>query len=150
MTAKLKAVGRSQFFAKAFEYLTDIRTSLINEIESELRSEQARNGQDGLDNYDLASEEHHRQLSYMLTQREQVKLTQIDAALKQIREMKYGVCESCGLQIAEERLNAMLFTRLCRDCQENREREAKTRRPNRDEPGAFFDADSTTVDEKGN
>jgi len=149
MSGKLKQIDRRLFLTQAGQYLSDIRTRLIHGIESELRSEQARNGQDGPDNSDLASEEHHRQLSYMLTQREQVKLTQIDAALKQIREMKYGVCESCGLQIAEERLNAMLFTRLCRDCQEHREREAKTRRPNHDEPGAFFAADWTAVDEKG-
>jgi DnaK suppressor protein len=151
MTAKLKDVGRSQFFAKAFEYLTAIRTGLIDEIESELHSEQGRNQQDCLDSYDLASEEHHRQLSYTLTRRERVKLSQIDAALKQIREMKYGVCETCGLPIAEERLEAMLFTRLCRDCQHDQERAAKKRRTNHDEPaGSLFDAGSTTVGEKGN
>jgi RNA polymerase-binding protein DksA len=150
MSAKPKAVVRSKVFAKAFEYLTDIRTSLIHEIESELRSERARNREDCVDSYDLASEEHHRELSYMLTQRERVKLSQIDAALKQIREMKYGVCETCGLPIAEERLEAMLFTRLCRDCQHDQERELKTRRSNHDEPGPFFDAGSNTIDERGN
>jgi DnaK suppressor protein len=151
MNTKLKPVGRSKFFARAFEYLTEIRTSLINEIESEVRSEQARNREDCLDSYDLASEEHHRQLSYVLTQRERVKLSQIDAALKQIREMKYGVCETCGLPIAEARLEAMLFTRLCRDCQHDQEREARQRRPNHDEPGGpFFEGGSPTVDEKGN
>jgi RNA polymerase-binding transcription factor len=150
MTVKRKAVGRSELFAKAFEYLTDIRTALIDEIESELRSEQARNREDCSDSYDLASEEHHRQLSEILTQRERVKLSQIDAALKQIRELKYGVCETCGLPIAQERLEAMLFTRLCRDCQHDREREAKTRRPNHDDLGLLFDSGSSTVDEKGN
>ncbi len=150
MTTKLKDVGRGQFFAKAFEYLTDIRTSLIHDIESELRSEQARNREDCVDSYDLASEEHDRQLSYMLTQRERVKLSQIDAALQQIREMKYGVCETCGLPIAEERLEAMLFTRLCRDCQHDQEREAKTRRARHEEPASFLDAGSSPVDEKGN
>ena len=34
----------------------------------------------------------------------------------------------CGLEVTEERLNAMPFTRLCCDCQQEREHEAKTRR----------------------
>jgi RNA polymerase-binding transcription factor DksA len=42
-------------------------------------------------------------------------------------EANYGLCEACGLEIAEQRLKAMPFTRHCRDCQQDREREAKTR-----------------------
>jgi DnaK suppressor protein len=63
-------------------------------------------------------------------------------------EGTYGVCESCGLEIAEERLEAMPFSRLCRDCQQDEEREAKSqRRPADDEPNAYRKVGSTDADD---
>jgi len=81
-----------------------------------------------MDSCDLASEENERELSTMLSERERLKVGQIDDALRRIASLKYGLCEMCGLEVAEERLNAMPFTRLCCDCQQEREHEAKTRR----------------------
>ena len=79
-----------------------------------------------MDAYDLASEERDREINFILSDRERVKLKQIDDALERLDDGTYGVCESCGLEIAEERLDAMPFTRLCRDCQQDQEREAKS------------------------
>ena len=81
-----------------------------------------------MDSCDLASEENERELSTMLSERERLKVGQIDDALRRIASLKYGLCEMCGLEVTEERLNAMPFTRLCCDCQQEREHEAKTRR----------------------
>jgi RNA polymerase-binding transcription factor DksA len=67
-------------------------------------------------------------MSSMLSERERLKVGQLDDALRRIASLKYGLCEMCGLEITEERLSAIPFTRLCCDCQQDREREAKTRR----------------------
>ena len=57
-----------------------------------------------MDTYDLASEERDREINFILSDRERVKLKQIDDALERLDDGSYGVCESCGLEIAEERL----------------------------------------------
>lgn len=43
------------------------------------------------------------------------KLSEIDAALERIEQGEYGVCEVCGRQIADERLEAVPATRFCRE-----------------------------------
>ena len=89
-----------------------MKTKLIAEIDSELRAEREGNKDEGMDTYDLASEERDREINFILSDRERVKIKQIDDALGRLEEGSYGVCESCGLEIAEERLEAMPFTRL--------------------------------------
>ena len=47
-------------------------------------------------------------------------LTDIEAALEKLEAGQYGVCESCGSQIAEARLEAMPAARLCISCASKR------------------------------
>jgi len=128
MIKRKKAMRREQFLAKMHEYLTGTKTRLIREIATQLRTERDASRDDCMDSCDLASEENERELSTMLSERERLKVGQIDDAIRQIASLKYGLCEMCGLEVTEERLNAMPFTRLCCDCQQEREHEAKTRR----------------------
>ncbi len=58
------------------------------------------------------------------------------------------MCEACGLEIAEERLSAMPFTRLCRDCQQDQEREARSQRRSEDERNTYRKLGSTDADEE--
>ena len=44
------------------------------------------------------------------------EIRMIEAALGRIVEGSYGICVSCGDPIAEERLDALPHTPLCRDC----------------------------------
>jgi RNA polymerase-binding transcription factor DksA len=53
------------------------------------------------------------------------------------------------LEIAEERLSAMPFSRLCRDCQQDQEREAKSQRSFDDERNAYRKSGSTDADDDG-
>jgi DnaK suppressor protein len=128
MIKRKKAMRREQFLAKMNKYLTGTKTRLIREIATQLRTERDASRDDCMDSCDLASEENERELSTMLSERERLKVGQIDDALRRIASLKYGLCEMCGLEVTEERLNAMPFTRLCCDCQQEREHEAKTRR----------------------
>jgi len=123
MPKKVTAANRKKFLADLHEHLLEMKTKLITEIDSELRAEREGNKDEGMDTYDLASEERDREINFILSDRERVKIKQIDDALLRMDEGSYGVCESCGLEVAEERLEAMPFTRLCRDCQQDLERE---------------------------
>jgi RNA polymerase-binding transcription factor len=148
MTKKPVAADRAKFLAKMREQLLEMKAKLLAEIDSTLRAEREGNKDEGMDTYDLASEERDREINFILSDRERVKLKQIDDALERMDEGTYGVCESCGMEIAEERLEAMPFSRLCRDCQQDEEREAKLqRRPDDDEPNAYRKVGSTDADD---
>lgn len=65
---------------------------------------------------DLAEDISLKQLS---THRE--TLIKIDIAIRKLDEKTYGICEECGDEISEQRLNIMPFAIHCRDCQEKKE-----------------------------
>ena len=149
MTKKPAAAGaREKFLESARENLLEMKQKLLSEIESELRAEREGNKDEGMDTYDLASEERDREINFILSDRERVKLQQIDDALQRLDDGNYGVCESCGLEIGEERLTAMPFSRLCRDCQQDQEREAKSQRRFDDEPNTYRKIGSTDADDE--
>ncbi|HYB89450.1 MAG TPA: TraR/DksA family transcriptional regulator [Candidatus Binataceae bacterium] len=146
--AKKPAANRKKFLASVRENLADMKAKLLSEIDSELKAEREGNKDEGMDTYDLASEERDREINFILSDRERMKIKQIDDALERIEDQTYGVCESCGLEIAEERLKAMPFTRLCRDCQQDQEREAKSQRRSDDERNTYRKLGSTDIDEE--
>jgi DnaK suppressor protein len=148
MAKKPAAANRKKFLAHVREHLLDMKAKLRDEIDSELKAERDGNKDEGMDAYDLASEERDREINFILSDRERVKLKQIDDALARLDDGSYGVCDSCGLEIGEERLNAMPFTRLCRDCQQDLEREAKSQRRFDDERNTYRKLGSTDADEE--
>jgi DnaK suppressor protein len=148
MPKKTAATNRKKFLAKMREQLGEMKTKLLSEMDSELRAEREGNKDEGMDTYDLASEERDREINFILSDRERVKIKQVDDALDRLNEDTYGVCESCGLEIAEERLHAMPFTRLCRDCQQEQEKEAKSQRRFDDERNTYRKLGSTDADEE--
>ncbi|OGQ50816.1 MAG: hypothetical protein A3J24_01760 [Deltaproteobacteria bacterium RIFCSPLOWO2_02_FULL_53_8] len=77
------------------------------------------------DIYDIASNERERELSLMFGDRDREKLAEIEDALERLRDNTYGECEDCNEPIAENRLRAMPFTRVCVECQSKQEREQK-------------------------
>jgi len=122
MTKKAEAARRKRFLAKAYKRLTDTKAKLIDESQATLRTEREGNRDDCLDSSDLASEETGRELSTILSARERTKIEQINDALTRISDGNYGLCDSCGFEIAEARLTAVPFTRRCCDCQQEQER----------------------------
>ena len=126
---------RKAFLKAARSSLLDMRKQVLEGIESETKFTREGSKDEGMDAYDLASEERDRDISLILSDRDRQKLHAIDEALDRINAGTYGICEVCELDIAEERLKALPFTRLCISCQADQEREAKqTRRPD-DERG---------------
>ena len=127
MSKKPVAANRRKFLAKTREQLLETKTKLLGEIDSESRAEREGNKDEGMDTYDLASEERDREINFILSDRERAKLKQIDDAL--------------------ERLEAMPFSRLCRDCQQDQEREAKSQRRFDDERNTYRKIGSTDADD---
>src|SRR5271169_4625810 len=107
MPKKSAAASRKKFLADLKQHLLEMKTKIVAEIESELKAEREGNKDEGMDTYDLASEERDREINSILSDRERAKIKQIDDVFERMEEGSYGECESCGLEIAEERLEAM-------------------------------------------
>jgi RNA polymerase-binding transcription factor len=149
MPKKAAAANRKKFLAQVRENLLETRSKLLHEMDSEMKAEREGNKDEGMDTYDLASEERDREINFILSDRERSKIKEIDEALARLADNTYGICESCGLEIAEERLDALPFTRLCRDCQQDQEREAKSQRRFDEERNTYRKLGSTDSDEEG-
>jgi len=119
---------RKAFLKTARETLETMKGQLLAEIQQDLKQGRESSKDEGMDTYDLASEEREREINFILTDRDRGKLQAIEDALDRIDDGSYGVCESCEQEIAEGRLQAMPFTRLCVQCQADRETEAKQNR----------------------
>ena len=56
------------------------------------------------------------ELNLSLRDQFQQRLKQIQGALQRIEEGSYGLCERCGRQIEQARLEALPFASMCIDC----------------------------------
>lgn len=65
--------------------------------------------------------------------REQARreLAQVESALRNIEEGRYGICEDCGAHIAPERLEVLPYASRCVGCAGAAERMRKLRIPTR-------------------
>jgi DnaK suppressor protein len=138
---------RKATLKSARERLLEMKRQILREISEDLRHGREGAKDDGMDTYDLASEERDREINFILSDREREKLQSVEEALERIEEGSYGICESCESEIAAGRLEAMPFTRLCVSCQAEREKEAKQSRRFDDER-AYRRLGSTDVDEE--
>ena len=74
-------------------------------------------GREG-DLIDQANADAEAELQIRLHQSESHLLRAIDDALSRMRQGTYGVCETCKRPIAKVRLEAVPWTRHCRECKE--------------------------------
>ena len=63
-----------------------------------------------------------REIDYSLEENSEQVLRSIDTALQRIDEGIYGICETCGQPISEERLEAIPYAMQCIDCRRKGER----------------------------
>ena len=119
---------RKAFLKKAKEALETMRAQLVRHGRQEISEGRDQQKDEGMDTYDLASEARDREISNILTDRDRDKVQAIDEALSRVEDGSYGMCEACEGDIAEARLEALPFTRLCVQCQGEREKEAKMNR----------------------
>jgi DnaK suppressor protein len=68
------------------------------------------------------------EMNNQFTLRDNQKLTQIEIALQQLNDNKYGICEDCDEFIPEKRLLINPYTTICVLCAEEREHEDKQKK----------------------
>ncbi len=120
-----KKAKKPPFKQEMTQKLLDAKSHILQEVSQKIKSESSLLKFEIGDIYDAASNERERELSLMLGDRERDKLAEIEDALERIRANTYGGCEECGEPIAEDRLRALPFTRLCVECRTRNEREQK-------------------------
>jgi len=69
------------------------------------------------DEGDAAMDGAQSEINSQLAALESRELSQIEAAIQQIRDGNYGICSSCSEKITLERLKALPFTTSCIRCQ---------------------------------
>ena len=127
---------RKAFLKKARDTLEEMRAQLLHSVQQDLNEVRDASKDEGMDTYDLASDARDKEINLILGDRDREKVQAIDEALGRVNDGSYGICESCEGEIAEARLQALPFTRLCVNCQADREREMKLNRRFEENRGA--------------
>ncbi|HLC17866.1 MAG TPA: RNA polymerase-binding protein DksA [Thermodesulfobacteriota bacterium] len=77
---------------------------------------------------DRASHETDRNFLLRVKDRERKLITKIKEALGKIDDGTYGVCDLCGEEISEKRLEARPVTTCCIECKKEEEEQEKARK----------------------
>jgi RNA polymerase-binding transcription factor DksA len=147
-------VKMTPFLKKQKQRLVELRDAYLNSIQG-VASETIRNeGGDssafGMHQADAGSDAYDRDFALSLLGKEQDALYEINEALKRIETGTYGLCEGTGVQIPEERLEAMPFARYSVTYQEKIERSQMSGRWSRPVHSLFGldNADDAADDDK--
>lgn len=116
---------KASFKKEMIEKLTAAKNRILQEVADKVRCESNSHKFEIGDIYDIASSERERELALTLGDRDRGKLSEIEEAIERLEDGTYGECEECGEPIAENRLRALLFTRVCVECQSRNERELR-------------------------
>ena len=69
-----------------------------------------------------ATEEAERESDYLICDAQGREVKEIKEAIRRLDEGIYGVCEDCGKQIEQRRLDVVPSARFCFPCQKTQER----------------------------
>ena len=100
------------------------REHLTDESEDENISELSHQP---LHQADMGTETFNRERDLSILERVEAELADVEHALHRLDEGTYGICEACGGDIGEDRLEAMPEARFCLNDQALAEREARAR-----------------------
>ncbi len=135
-TPKVKPMGKKdlEFFRKLLLNLRDRIVDEISFLAGENLNHSQREASGDLSNYgmhmaDQGTDNFDREFALSLVSNEQEVLYEIDDALHRIDGGSYGVCETTGKPIEFERLKVLPYARLCREAQEQTEKNRKRFRP---------------------
>jgi RNA polymerase-binding transcription factor DksA len=78
---------------------------------------------------DTGTETFNRERDLSIFEQIEAELTDVEHALRRLDDGTYGICEACGSQIGDDRLDAMPEARFCLNDQALAEQEARTPAP---------------------
>jgi RNA polymerase-binding transcription factor DksA len=117
-------------FRRFYKLLLELRSHVTGQLDTHTEDTLKRSAKD--DAGDLSSYGQHmadagtdtfdRDFALSLVSSEQEALSEIEAAIRRIKDGSYGVCEVTGKPIAKERLMAVPFTRYSAEAQKEIER----------------------------
>jgi len=106
------------------EQLEDMKEKIISDVEQTLTEMTTQTGNIP-DPNDRATVESDRNFELRIRDRERKLMNKIEEALARIEEGTYGICEGCGEDIAEKRLEARPVAKYCIDCKTKQEQREK-------------------------
>jgi RNA polymerase-binding transcription factor DksA len=129
-------------YKRFYKLLTDLRKHLTEGIERHSEETLKRSTKEdagdlsayGQHMADAGTDTFDRDFALSLVSSEQEALSEIEAAIKRVRDGTYGICEITAKPIAKERLLAVPFTRYSAEAQKQIER---NRHHSRAEAGLF-------------
>ncbi|SHJ04093.1 TraR/DksA C4-type zinc finger protein [Lutispora thermophila] len=68
---------------------------------------------------DLGTETFEAEKNFSFRTNDKYVIGEVNEALRKIENGTYGICENCGKEIAEERLDIIPYARLCISCEED-------------------------------
>jgi RNA polymerase-binding protein DksA len=95
------------------QQLTSLQRELtlrIDAIKSDFRNKRSA------DFSEQATEQENEEVLVRLVEEAEAELRMVNAAINKLSEQEFGVCENCGEDIAEARLDAIPFTPFCIEC----------------------------------
>lgn len=110
-------MARKDSIKKLQEVLVLRRDALRKALAGDLSLLKSLPEQTGGDVVDAALDSAQDEISSQLAEVESRELAQIEAALEQIRQGTYGLCEVCNGKIPLARLNALPYASTCISCQ---------------------------------
>lgn len=117
--------GRTSRRETLYRMLITKRREVMNQIGESigqsLTADQQRRLEAAMDVGEQALMDVDRELWISLLEMRNRKRQMIDEALTRLAEGTYGLCAECGVEISEKRLAAVLFAKLCVDCQSRQE-----------------------------
>lgn len=109
-------------YSEVKEQLQKMRDDLIKEINGSYETCREL-GQDGVpDIGDMSSIAYSRDILFNLSETQQQRIRDIDAALERIAIGEYGICAECGEDISPRRMEVRPFSRYCIDCKSDIEK----------------------------
>ena len=97
------------------------REELMTEAQETLDNLRDKSYQEVGDEADRASRESDHGLELRTRERERILINKIVKALHKLDDHEYGYCESCGVEIGIQRLEARPTADLCIDCKTKQE-----------------------------
>lgn len=101
------------------------KESLIRKLSETITESKEMESNVAQDLVDKAETSYTKEFLLSLTDGEREQLLLIDEAIKRLEHGEFGVCELCGVDIGEKRLEVIPWTPYCIDCQEKVEEELK-------------------------
>ena len=74
---------------------------------------------------DMGTDSMDREKAFLAASSEGRNLIEVDEALRRLYRGEYGLCQTCGTEIAMKRLEAVPYTTLCLSCKEKEEKASR-------------------------